>query len=194
MLLEIGIQPAISSVAETIVGTTLSKDHFGLYHLSALFVTGAVDLVHNAYCSYSIKQYLEERCRSLIQTHRQELAVLLVNEETEHAAVRQYLVRQNFTHVSSSSLFIDLVIQTNKSAFSYGCLDEDASDAYYYLDLPGTYLHDKLYSRAKYFFKTECTLLSIGDYLPSTGLKRTFLLPKCIGADMNYHQHVCADY
>ncbi|GAN08279.1 hypothetical protein MAM1_0197d07788 [Mucor ambiguus] len=181
MLLETGLKPAISCIAKTIVGTALSNDHFGQYQLSALFVKGSMSFIDNVYCSDCLQRHLGERLTKFFLNHHQKPVMYFVNKETEHA-LGQYPTRENFTHISNLTLTISLRIQTNKSSFSYGYLDDQCD---VYIDVPGTYFHDKHYLRAKHLFETEYTILSKGDELPRTGLKRTYILPECIGADIS---------
>lgn len=85
MLLEAGLKPVVSNIAETIVGTTFSIDHFGLYPISALLVKGGVDFIDNAYCANCLQHCLKEKLAKVFRNHQQKPTMFFVNKETEHA-------------------------------------------------------------------------------------------------------------
>ncbi|KAL7326583.1 hypothetical protein PS15p_208901 [Mucor circinelloides] len=172
MLLEEGMRPVISGIAEIIVGVILSSDHFCLYQVVALFVKQNVDFI-----DVSLERFLEEKLTKLFQSRQRRPATLFVNEETEHA-MGQYLAIGSYTQVSSSTYMISLENLTEKTSFSCGLLNDHL---HAYTDLLGTYtpLYAYLSNTEKYIFKSKYTILNKGEELPSTGIKRTLLFPKC---------------
>ncbi|KAK4521203.1 uncharacterized protein ATC70_013148 [Mucor velutinosus] len=170
MLLEIGLKPVVSIIAETIVGTTLSSDHFGLYPVSALFVKRGVGFVDNVYCSDCLQHHLEEKLAEFFQNHQQKPAMCFVDKEAEHA-LKQFLVKGNYKQIAGSTYTISMKIETEKSSFTYELLD-DYRNAYQ--DIPGTYSRSNL--RRVQYFNSEYTILKKDKDLPSTGFKRIFFL------------------
>jgi len=177
-LLETGLKPAISSIAEIIVGTTLSNDHFGLYTISAVFVKGCVDFINNVYCADYLQRYFKERTRRILQTHRRKLTMILVDEDTE-AEMRQYMARGNYTQTSNSTYSISFEVETLGGYFSLGLLDDHLLA---YASLSGKYSQLHMWSKEhERLFKSGYTILRKGEHLPSTGVKRLFFLPfSCI--------------
>ncbi|GAN08285.1 hypothetical protein MAM1_0197c07794 [Mucor ambiguus] len=176
MLLEAGLKPAVTSITEIIVGTTLSNDYFGLYPISVLFVKGSIDFIDNKFTSYSLGQYIQERLRTLFQRRQPKLITVFVNKETDDAT-RQYLVRGSYKQISSSTYSLGLEIETNRFDFCYGLLGEYHST---YTDLPGTYSDLKQSLEASYLYKSEYSILNKGEDLPNTGIRRTFYFPECL--------------
>lgn len=180
MLLEIGLKPAISSIAETIVGTTLSNDYFGLCQVSALFVKEDMDYIDNMYYSYSLARHLEERLRNIFETRQQRPAMFFVKENTEHA-LRQYLVKGNYTQISNLTYSISFQIETNRESYNCGYLDDHLNA---YIDLPGTYSDAYSYMSGKHRFQSNCTILKKSEGLPSTGVKKSLCFPSCLNANI----------
>ena len=172
MLLEEGLMPVLTGIAEIIVGVILSSDHFGLYQVATLFVKQSVDFI-----DVSLERFLEEKLTKLFQSRQRRPAMLFVNEDTEHV-MGQYLAIGSYTQVSSSTYMISLENLTEKTSFSCGLLNDHL---HAYTDLLGTYtpLYAYLSSTEKYIFKSKCTILNKDEGLPSTGIKRTLLFPKC---------------
>lgn len=175
-LLEIGLKPAISSIAEIIVGTTLSHNHFGLYTISVVPVKGCVDFIDNVYCADCLQQHLEEKLAKFFQNHRRKHVMFFINKETEHAW-KQFLAKGNYKQLTGSTYKIGMGIGANKASFSYGLLNDHQSA---FRDIPGTYNWSVL---GRYIFESEYTILNKGKELPNAGFKRIFLLPRC--------QYVC---
>ncbi|KAK4521198.1 uncharacterized protein ATC70_013143 [Mucor velutinosus] len=176
MLLETGLKPVVSSIAKTIVGTTLSNNHFGLYQLSTLFVKGSTDSINSMYYAYSLENHIEEKLRSLFQIRQRKLTIIFVNKKSNHAT-RQYLVRGNYKQISSSTYSISLEIETNRYGYCHGLLDDHHN---VYRALPGIYSDLKHSWEASYLYKSEYTILNKGEDVPITGVKRTFLIPECL--------------
>ncbi|CAO3636824.1 unnamed protein product [Mucor fragilis] len=180
MLLETGLKPAISSIGEIIVGTTLSDDHFGLFTLSAVFVKGYVNLIDNVYCADRLEQHLKERIRMTLLTHRRKLTTILVNQVNE-ASIKQYIAKGNFTQISSSTYSISFEVLTRRRSLSIGLLE---SHLFAYKYLPDTYFHSRDHD-GRYLFKSKDTILRKDEHLPNTGTKKVLFLPSCSTADIN---------
>ncbi|CAO0801384.1 unnamed protein product [Mucor circinelloides] len=176
MLLEEGLRPVLTGIAEIIVGVILSSDHFGQYQVATLFVKQNMDFI-----DVSLERLLEEKLTKLFQSRQRRPAMLFANEETEHV-MGQYLGIGSYTQVSSSTYMITLQSMTEKTSFSCGILDDHL---HAYTDLPGTCTFPMwsqrpgIASLKKHGFKSNCTILKKGDDLPSIGIKRTLLFAKC---------------
>ncbi|EPB89495.1 hypothetical protein HMPREF1544_03726 [Mucor circinelloides 1006PhL] len=109
MLLEAGLKPAISGIAEIIVGTILSNDHFGLYQVAALLAKKSVDFI-----DVSFERFLEEKLAKLFQSRQRRPAMLFINEETKHL-MRQYLARGSYTQIGMAVLSETLYWHTGPS-------------------------------------------------------------------------------
>ncbi|KAL7326641.1 hypothetical protein PS15p_208944 [Mucor circinelloides] len=173
MLLEAGLKPAISGIAETIVGTILSNDHFGLYQVAALFVKKSVDFI-----DVSFERFLEEKLAKLFQSRQRRPTMLFINEERGHL-MGQYLVRGSYTQVSDSNYAVKLSFRTDRNSFYCGVLDNHLGA---YTDIPGRCMAWKGNSDGQiesYLFESRCTILKKGEDLSSIGVGKSFFLPKC---------------
>lgn len=173
MLLEAGLKPAISGIAEIIVGTILSNDHFGLYQVAALLAKKSVDFI-----DVSFERFLEEKLAKLFQSRQRRLAMLFINEETKHW-VRQYLARGSYTQVSDSNYIVKLSFITDRNSFYCEVLDNHLGA---YTDLPGRCLGWTSINQGQidgYLFESKCIILKKGEDLSSIGVGKSFFLPNC---------------
>ncbi|KAL9559243.1 hypothetical protein MBANPS3_000510 [Mucor bainieri] len=178
MLLETGLKPAISGIAKTIIGTTLSEDYFGLYPISAIFVKRDVSYIDNEYYSGILQCHLEERLSKFFKNHQLKLATIFVDKKPKYAT-RQYLVKGKYKQITNSTYTISMMLFTDRHPFSYGILDNCSS---VYTNIGGSYVSGRNWN-VKYAFKTEyTTILNQEEDIPRGGCRSTFFLPKCKAA------------
>ncbi|CEP17222.1 hypothetical protein [Parasitella parasitica] len=113
-LLEIGLKPAVGEVAASIVSSIAANDMFGAYHVSALIITGGIDVfASNPYYYYQINRIFQESLNKYLQTHQRSIVVFLSREAVMACNTlgtwrdkNQIFGRGDYTQLSSASFGI----------------------------------------------------------------------------------------
>ncbi|KAK4521037.1 uncharacterized protein ATC70_004026 [Mucor velutinosus] len=100
LLLEVGLKPAIVSIATTITSALFSNDFFGLYQLSALIFRKNLEAIKNLYFSYAIDQILKQALKGFLQIHHNRL-LLLFYDKHSNDNTSQYLGRGHYSQIPS---------------------------------------------------------------------------------------------
>ncbi|KAL9543779.1 hypothetical protein MBANPS3_007952 [Mucor bainieri] len=176
MLLEIGLKPAIKSMASTIVGTLISNDSFGLYYIpTIIIITGSI--MENVFFSFHAEQCLEESIQNCFYIHQRKPALYFHNDKQQaNCELMPYLRSGSYSQLSSTSYIAEfhdicysdsdnIIIgtQQEKDSFSRKLNIENH-------EIESTF--DVYTSR----FSAESSLLRRGDVLRPEGTSQKFLI------------------
>ncbi|EPB81099.1 hypothetical protein HMPREF1544_12199 [Mucor circinelloides 1006PhL] len=105
MLLEVGLKPAIVNLASMIVGTLISNDSFGLYHVPTIIITGSI--MDSLQFSSHTEQCLKNNVYNCFYMHQRKPTLFFHDNKEADRNLTQYLGRGSYSQLSSTSYFVE---------------------------------------------------------------------------------------
>ncbi|GAN03685.1 hypothetical protein MAM1_0046c03140 [Mucor ambiguus] len=102
MFLEVGLKPAIISIATFITSALFSNDFFGFYQLSVVILEKNLKTIKNPYFLCAIDQTLKHTLKRFLQVHHSRLLLLFYDKHTKNN-VLPYLGQGSYSQVLNAN-------------------------------------------------------------------------------------------